>query len=353
MHKLQPQRSSLTCSTSMLGSNMIRGTYLDGKTSAHKTVEVHFGPETMRILGLEETLEVPLRSVDVSESLGDTHRSILLGDGARIDVPNSPELDQIGGRHGVFSLVDALERRWAYSALAVVFVIGVCWAIVTISIPIAAKHLAAAIPVKLDEAIGTNGLKLLDRFHFEPTGLAEQEQTAILERFRPIVQYAQSDHQFRLEFRSGRRVGANAFALPSGIIVITDQLVELSANHEELDGVLGHEVGHIVNRHSLRRLLQSSATAMLLATFTGDLASLSSLAASIPTVLVQTGYSRDFEREADRYAYEYLEFANIPARRFTDILQRLEASHGGGVEGPLGYLSTHPPSSERVEHRSN
>ena len=337
----------------MSGSNVICGTYFDGKTSSHKTVEVHFGPETIRILGLEDTLEIPLGSLDVSEALGDTHRSILLGNGARIDVPNSPELDRIGGGHRVFAIVDALERRWTYAALAVVLVIGVCWAIVTISVPIAAKHVAAAIPVSLDESIGTNGLKLLDRLYFRPTGLAERERSAIRERFRPIVQYAQGEHRFRLEFRSGGRLGANAFALPSGIIVIKDQLVELSTNHEELAGVLAHEVGHVVNRHSLRRLLQSSATAVLLATFTGDMVSLSSLAASIPTVLVQTGYSRDFEREADRYAYEYLEFANIRARRLTDILQRLEASHGGGVEGPLGYLSTHPPFSERAEGRSN
>ena len=353
MHKLQPRRSSLTSSTSILGSDVIRGTYFDGNTSAHKTVEVHFGQDTIQILGLEGTLEIPLSSVDVSEALGDTRRSILLADGARIDVPNAPELDRIGGRRGVFSIVDVLERSWAYVALAVVLVIGVCWAIVTISVPIAAKHVAEAIPVKLDESVGENGLKLLDRLYFQPTDLAVPEQSAILERFRPIVQHAQSEHRFRLEFRSGRRVGANAFALPSGIIVITDQLVELSANHEELAGVLAHEVGHVVNRHSLRRLLQSSATAMLLATFTGDLASLSSLAASIPTVLVQTGYSRDFEREADRYAYEYLEFANIPAQRFTNILERLEASHGGGVDGPLGYLSTHPPYAERVDDRSN
>ena len=353
MHKLQPRRSSRTCSTSILGSNVIRGTYFDGKTSAHKTVEVHFGEDTIQVLGLEATLDFPIGSVDVSEALGNTRRSILLADGARIDVPNAPELDRIGGRHRVFSIVDVLERRWAYAALAVVLVIGVCWAIVTISVPIAAKHLAAAVPVELDESVGENGLKLLDRLYFRPTGLAEPEQSAILERFEPIVQYAQSEHRFRLEFRSGRLVGANAFALPSGIIVITDQLVELSANSEELAGVLAHEVGHVVNRHSLRRLLQSSATAVLLATFTGDLASLSSLAASTPTVLVQTGYSRDFEREADRYAYEYLAFANIPARRFTDILKRLEASHGGGVDGPVSYLSTHPPSAERVEDRSN
>ncbi len=335
----------------MLGSNVIRGTYFDGKTSAHKAVEVHFGPETIRILGLEYTLEIPLGSVDVSEALGDTHRSIRLEDGASIDVPQSPELDRIGRAQTVFSIVDALERRWTYAVLAVTLVIGTSWAIVTISVPIAAKHVSAAIPVRLDESLGTNGLKLLDRLYFKPTGLAEQEQSAILERFRPIVHNAQGEHRFRLEFRSGGPLGANAFALPSGIIVITDQLVELSANHEELAGVLAHEVGHVVNRHSLRLLLQSSATAMLLATFTGDMVSLASLAASIPTVLVQNSYSRDFEREADRYAYEYLEFANIPARRFTDVLERLEASHGGSVEGPLGYLSTHPPSSERAEDR--
>ena len=328
---------------------MILGTFFDGRTSDAKSVEVQFGSDTIRILGLEDVLEVPLSSVSVSEALGRTDRSILLDDGARIDLPDSPELDRIGQCERTFRLAHELERQWKYALLAVVLVIAATWVIVTIGLPMAAKYVSAAVPSELDETIGNQGLALLDRVLFEPTGLATELQSDIHELFAPIVEYARDDHQFRLEFRSGESVGANAFALPSGIVIITDELVELAQHPDEIVGVLAHEVGHVVNRHSMRLLLQSSATAMLIAAFTGDIASLGSLAAGIPTMVVQSGYSRDFEREADGFAYGYLEHANIPATRLGDILNRLEESAGGSIEGALGYLSTHPPASERSE----
>ena len=330
---------------------MIRGTYFDGRTSNATTVEVQFGSTTIRILGLDDTLEIPVDSVTVSEPLGRTNRSILLEDGARIDLPDTPELDRIGGRRSTFQLAHALERHWKFALSAAALVIGASWVIVTEAIPFAAKHLSAAIPATVDETISDQGLAYLDRAFFEPSTLSGMEQGEIRESFMQIVRYSGDDNGLRLEFRNGGEVGANALALPSGIVIVTDELVELAQSHEELAGVLGHEVGHIVNRHGMRLALQASATAMLVAVFTGDIASLSSLAASIPTLLVQTGYSRGFEREADAYAYDYLEFADIPAERFATILQRLEDSRGGGSEGLLSYLSTHPPASERAGSR--
>ena len=332
---------------------MIRGTYFDGKTSGARTVEVQIGSATIRIVGLEETRDIPIGSVIVSEPLGRTNRSIQLEDGARIDLPDSPELDRIGGGRSPFGLAHALERRWQSVLAVTVLVIAVCWAIVTVGGPNAARYLAAVIPVGVSITISDEGLAQLDRFFFEPSELDQQVQGEILEQFFQVARFAEGDHQLRLEFRAGEGIGANAFALPSGIVIVTDELVELSENHEELVAVFAHEAGHVVNRHSMRLLLQSSATAMLVAAFTGDITSLSSLAASIPTVLVQSGYSRTFELEADAYAYEFLESENIPATRFTDILLRLEAEYGGGVEGVLSYFLTHPPATERVEGGSD
>lgn len=332
---------------------MIRGTFFDGRTSVARRVEVQFGSGMIRVLGLEDVLEIPLSSVSVSEPLGNTDRSILLDDGARINVPDCPELDRIEQRGRTFRLTHALERRWKFALSALVLVIAATWVIVTIALPFAAKYVAAAVPAELDETIGNQGLALLDRVLFEPTGLTPEMQDEVRALLRPIVEYAQDDHRFRLEFRSGEAVGANAFALPSGILIVTDELMALAQHPDEIVAVLAHEVGHVVNRHSMRLLLQSSTTAILIAAFTGDVASLGSLAAGVPTVVVQSGYSRDFEREADDYAYDYLEHASIPATRFGDLLKRLEDSAGGSIEGVLGYLSTHPPASERSERVSD
>src|SRR2546430_17108618 len=90
-----------------------------------------------------------------------------------------------------------------------------------------------------------------------------------------------------LEFRQSF-IGANAFALPSGIIVETDDLVRLSRSDGEVLGVLAHELGHVKHRHTMRRLLEGSATALFISGVPGVVASTPSLAAAAPAALLHT-----------------------------------------------------------------
>ena len=112
--------------------------------------------------------------------------------------------------------------------------------------------------------------------------------------------------------------------------------------------MLAHEFGHLRQRHILRHVLQDSATALLIAVTIGDLTSLTSLAAAAPTLLLQAKFSRDFEREADDFALEYLARRGIPPETFAAILQRMEEKGPGGKDAP-DYLSTHPATRERIE----
>jgi predicted Zn-dependent protease len=97
----------------------------------------------------------------------------------------------------------------------------------------------------------------------------------------------------------------------------------------------------------MRRLLEASATALVVAGITGDLASASSLAASAPTLLLQTKYSRSNEHEADVYAIDMLRKAGINPRVLGDILARMAEKAGGGPGVP-DFLSSHPATKERV-----
>jgi predicted Zn-dependent protease len=115
-----------------------------------------------------------------------------------------------------------------------------------------------------------------------------------------------------------------------------------------LVAVLAHEIGHVTHRHALRRLLQDSATVLLIAAITGDATSITSLSATVPTLLIETKYSRDFEREADRFALGYLKENNINPRHFSDILLRLEQSRPGESDIP-DFLSSHPGTKERIK----
>jgi Zn-dependent protease with chaperone function len=148
-------------------------------------------------------------------------------------------------------------------------------------------------------------------------------------------------------------LGANAFALPGGSIVVLDELVSLADNDQEILAVLAHEMGHISEKHALRQMLQASVVGLAMAWYIGDV---SSLLAAAPTVLLQTRYSRDFERNADTFAAEMLRANGIPASRLADILQKLEAAHqtettqiSAKSAKAMDYLSSHPNTEERID----
>ena len=111
-------------------------------------------------------------------------------------------------------------------------------------------------------------------------------------------------------------------------------------------------------RHILRRSLQGSFITILTVLLTGDLSGTNELIAGIPLLLIDTSYSRDFEREADEFAMQQMIAENIPLVAFEDILNRLEDSHRikneqrtfGDESGNFvtDYLSSHPGTPERV-----
>src|ERR1019366_6498522 len=96
---------------------------------------------------------------------------------------------------------------------------------------------------------------------------------------------------------------------PNGAIVMTDQLVQMAGNDQAVLGVLGHELGHLQRRHSLRHLLQALGVGVVLNLWIGDV---SSALAAMPTFLLDQKYSRDFEREADQYAIDMMHVNNVP-----------------------------------------
>ena len=100
-----------------------------------------------------------------------------------------------------------------------------------------------------------------------------------------------------------------------------------------------------------------SAAGLIVATMTGDLTSITSLAATLPTVLVDASFSREFEREADDAAIAWMKSAGIAPRRYAEVLGRLQAQHNvrrsesDAEKHPVrNYLSTHPDTEERIRH---
>ena len=152
-------------------------------------------------------------------------------------------------------------------------------------------------------------------------------------------------------FRKGGRVGPNAFALPDGTILFTDEMVRLADHDDELVAVLAHEIGHVVHRHGLRAVIQDSLLGFALLAITGDATGSSELFLGLPVLLTQLAYSRTFEREADNYALDYLRAHNIPPIHFAHLMRRIEQAappRSEGIRAQMVGLPFVPP----VDHRT-
>ncbi len=130
---------------------------------------------------------------------------------------------------------------------------------------------------------------------------------------------------------------------------MTDALVKLATSDDQISAVLAHEIGHVRQRHGLRLGLQAVGVAALSAAVLGDAASISSLAVTLPTALLQSGYSREFEGEADDYAFARLREVSISPKAFADMMALFDKEHHKTGSESKDYFSTHPATAKRIE----
>jgi predicted Zn-dependent protease len=134
----------------------------------------------------------------------------------------------------------------------------------------------------------------------------------------------------------------NAFALPGGHVFVMTGLLEQVESSEELAGVLGHELGHVVHRHGLRRIAESMWLQILLSAIFVDTGVAGQLAGH-GAGLLSLQFGRDQERESDEFAVALLARAGVDPTRFAEFFARMDG------QGPPAWLSTHPDPGERVD----
>ena len=145
----------------------------------------------------------------------------------------------------------------------------------------------------------------------------------------------------------------NAFALPGGQVFITYGLLSKLEDEDQLAGVLGHEIGHVVNRHGAEHMATGQLGQLLTmaagvaATDEEGRGQRAAMVAAMINQMVQLKYSRSDELEADRVGMDYMTQAGYDPAAMLGVMRILdEASQGGR---PPVMLSTHPYPEQRVE----
>jgi Zn-dependent protease with chaperone function len=247
-----------------------------------------------------------------------------------------------------------MQRYWSAALAAAIIAAGALAAAYIWGLPAVAESLAFQLPQSVLQEMGVGSLKLLDKTMLKPSAVPPERQHAVRAAFGRLAVPDNARTDYRIEFRKGGAIGANALALPDGTIVLTDELVALAGDDEEILAVLAHELGHLNRRHSVRMLIQGSIVAFIVAWYVGDV---SNVAAGLPILLLQARYSRTHESEADRFAGAMLKANGISPRRLSSMLARMEAARDGaareerkprGQSGTFDYLSSHPATAERI-----
>ena len=340
---------------------LIEGLFYDGERSRGHRAHVELAASRTVQLTLEDELggeglprrfELPLAEVEISDRLGSIPRRLVLPGIGFFETTDNEAVDRalaaLGHSPG---LVHWLEQRWPVAIASLIAVALGSALFIRFGLPAIADFAARTLPPSVDSVLGAQTLEILDEVVFEPSTLPEARQGELRLRFDAMTQPLEGGHAYRLENRSAPALGPNALALPSGIVVMTDELVLLAQHDDELVAVLAHELGHVRGRHALRQLLQSTGVSAIAFALLGDVSSASALFGAVPA-LIQAKHSRDFEREADGFAKGWLLRNGIAPERFDAILCRMRSDTdevGKDEQRRLvRYLSTHPTTGERA-----
>lgn len=350
------------------------------------------------------TLTGSMNDIRTADRLGNIARKMTLPDGSVFETKDNDAIDVAFADNnqssGFMGFVYVLERNMLLAIFSIFITVGFVFASFKWGLPAVSHTVAHALPASTNQVLSDNVMAFLDEHFFEESKLDEVQQQQLRQHFFtsivPLYQ-AEDPPTFNLHFRLwrlGEEVSIpNALALPSGDIVVTDRFIELAQSQDEIDIVLLHEMGHIIERHSLERVIESSVIAIIVSMAFGDVSWLADMSVGVGSFLISSFYSRGHETEADQFAYRHSLKVGINPASLGLILNRMEQdmrnNHAGddGIEvkgekesntasdnnfygrtndetshsthserdksdndseNLLGYFSTHPSTAERT-----
>lgn len=348
--------------------------WFDGRTSRAREVRAALEPGprgpslVLQPLDGGERLVLAHEQVDWPEAWS-THRmprKVMVDLGAH----GSLQVDDVAGWHaavqetgGSAPLAQRMQTRWPVFLAVLVVAVAALGAFYRWGTPWAATQLTRQVPLDWETSLSERALRDLDASWVKPSKLPAERQAALRARFDALAaqvppelrRYPGYAPRLTLQFRAG--LGPNAFALPGGAIVMTDDMVAAAAKQnlpdDALVGVFAHEIGHVMHRHTTRMIVEQGVLNIGLGLALGDVSTVVSMAGSALTGLA---YRRNHETEADCFAAALMRRAGLPVAPMADLLLGIESERGGGKTAArpaqsgswMNLLSSHPETPQRA-----
>ncbi len=207
------------------------------------------------------------------------------------------------------------------------------------------------------------GEKIMAEIRRDPDYVHDAEIADYIDRLGQRLASHVEGARTSFEFFVVRDPMLNAFALPGGFVGVHTGLILAARSESELAGVLAHEISHVTQSHLARMFgtqsqaqlasLLSLAVALLAARSNPDVAVGAAVAGQAAGIQQQLNYSRDFEREADRFGLDLMERAGFDTRGMASFFQRMLQFGRLYENNAPAYLRTHPLTTERITDMEN
>jgi predicted Zn-dependent protease len=330
----------------------------DGRQPRPIPVQLNLADGVLHIAGEGLQWQVPMQQVRWPERQRHGARIAYLPGGATLQHADGAQWDAWARASGHREApVVAWMQSWRKALLASLVLVLACVATWLWGVPAASHAALNFIPLRMDDTVGEQAMKSFEQGMLQPSKLGAAEKAAINQRFNLAVAAAfprGGAPHWQLHFWATKNpaMGPNAFALPGGHIVLTDEMVTLLKDKPDaLVGVLAHELGHVRHRHGMQMVVQASLLSGMTALVLGDV---SGLIAAVPAVLAQSAYSRQAEHEADADAAHLLKAASIAPAVMVDLFERIAAERERQhmPDMPIA-LASHPADAERIAFFKN
>ena len=327
--------------------------YLQGssrRTDARLDCAQHDGVAWVCIIATDgaELARSPLSEVQIDAALGRTARKLSFADGTVFETSDHDGFAQLDGNsHG--ARLHRLERFGPHLIGFTIACLAGAYLLWRYGLDILAALAVAMTPAVVVEQIDRGTLQTIDYVMAEPSRLNEAEKDRARMIYERVIAVLPDEERnardFTLLFRDMPSVGPNAFALPGGTMVMTDDLIRSFANENVLAGILGHEIGHVVEEHGLRRLYRSLGAHILVALLAGETGPLMEDLLLEGNALLALSYGRKQETSADEFGLTLSHRAGYDPAGLKQFFEALSNMMGEEIQ----WMSSHPSHENRIK----
>lgn len=323
-----------------------KGLYFDGLSSAAKTVELTLVDRINELQFVLPDGETVIWSIDnISyENYGDYLEIKHSGDRMAFLRTNDKDFNELFFEQLGRTKKLNLHHRFtclSFPAIAgiAVFLFGLLIVSYLFVVPFIAEKAVAFIPISFDDYLGNEFM-----VNYLTDNSCDEEKSELLNRFAQQIEF---NNVHELNFKVVESGVVNAFALPDGTVVVYTGLLDKMEGYEELVALLSHEVAHVNNRHSVKKLCRDLSGYLVISAILSDVNGIMAIIAENAHQLNSLSYSRKFEREADENGTMIMIENKINPEGMITLFSRLQEEEKNIIPQ---FLTTHPVTDKRIQY---